>query len=74
MPSSEITLEIVRILNCVGFEDQFKVEITFLSVSTKAYIAHKSIIAQNIDSTLLLNTSFKISYHHDQNHVHFLVY
>lgn len=69
--TGEITLEIVRIMNWVGLQESLKVEVTFLSASSKAYIAHKSLVAHNADNSLLLNTSFKISYQSDQNHVKF---
>ncbi len=59
----ELTISLIKIMNWANTEQDTRLEISFLSAHNKAYIAHKSVSGSYIDNTMLLNTSFKISYH-----------
>ena len=60
--TSEISINISKILNWCLTDCNIKLEIAFYSLKSHNYLAHKSAIGYFNSQSLILNTSFRINY------------
>lgn len=68
--AAEINVNISKIMNWTLTNTNTKLEISFHTLNNHHYLAHKTVVAYYNMQTIVLNTSFKISYSHHDHIVH----